>query len=200
MANPTEPRKVVEFAVQKLRGLDYVVLNHIGVSPFEMWSGDVEHAKWLMQVNFFSYVEMATAALPTLVESKGSIIVVSSLLGRITTPFSTSYTATKFALEGFFGSLRHELQMQGIAVSITLCVLGFISTESAVNKTRGIVTMNPLPVSEAALSIIKGGTVKSRDVFYPWWLVLLCGIRDWFPEYQDSIIQNSYNYSISFKN
>lgn len=31
-------------------GLDYLVLNHIGVSPFQMWGGDVEHTRWLMQV------------------------------------------------------------------------------------------------------------------------------------------------------
>lgn len=31
-------------------GLDYLVLNHIGISPFQMWDGDVEHTRWLMQV------------------------------------------------------------------------------------------------------------------------------------------------------
>lgn len=50
MSNDTDPGKVVDFALEKLGGLDYLVLNHIGPSPFRMWEGDVEHVKWLMQV------------------------------------------------------------------------------------------------------------------------------------------------------
>ncbi|KAM9265341.1 hydroxysteroid 11-beta-dehydrogenase 1-like protein isoform 4-T5 [Morus bassanus] len=52
MSSPSEPEKVVQFAVQKLGGLDYVVLNHIGVTRLRMWDGDVEYTRWLMQVRF----------------------------------------------------------------------------------------------------------------------------------------------------
>ena len=50
MATDSDPDKVVDFALKKLGGLDYLVLNHIGPSPFTMWEGDVEHTKWLMKV------------------------------------------------------------------------------------------------------------------------------------------------------
>lgn len=50
MASESDPDKVVEFALEKLGGLDYLVLNHIGPSPFSMWEGDVEHTRWLMKV------------------------------------------------------------------------------------------------------------------------------------------------------
>uniref|UniRef100_A0A663DUW4 Hydroxysteroid 11-beta-dehydrogenase 1-like protein n=1 Tax=Aquila chrysaetos chrysaetos TaxID=223781 RepID=A0A663DUW4_AQUCH len=136
MSSPSEPEKVVQFAVQKLGGLDYLVLNHIGVTHFQMWAGDVEYTRWLMQVNFFSYVALATAALPTLEKNKGSLVVVSSLTGKIPTPFTTSYSATKFALDGFFSSLRHELIMQNRNVSVTLCILGLIDTDTALENTR----------------------------------------------------------------
>ncbi|XP_064031327.1 hydroxysteroid 11-beta-dehydrogenase 1-like protein isoform X3 [Pogoniulus pusillus] len=81
MSSPSEPQKVVQFAVQKLGGLDYLVLNHIGANRFQMWAGDVEFTRWLMQVNFFSYVALATAALPTLEKNNGSLVVVSSVAG-----------------------------------------------------------------------------------------------------------------------
>ncbi|KAJ7412264.1 hydroxysteroid 11-beta-dehydrogenase 1-like protein [Willisornis vidua] len=119
-------------------GLDYLVLNHIGRTRFQMWTGDVEYTRWLMQVNFFSYVELTTAALPTLEQSRGSLVVVSSVAGKIPTPFTTSYSATKFALDGFFSSLRHELTMQKSNVSITLCILGLIDTEAALENTRAL--------------------------------------------------------------
>ncbi|NXA53497.1 DHI1L protein, partial [Nothocercus julius] len=195
MSSSSEPEKVVHFAVQKLGGLDYLVLNHIGMTPFQMWDGDVEHTRWLMQVNFFSYVALATAALPTLEENKGSLIVVSSLTGKIPTPFTTSYSATKFALDGFFGSLRHELAMQKKNIFITLCILGLIDTDMALEKTRGKVYLAASPAAEAALAIIRGGATRRQEAFYPWWLEYVCCFRDWFPSHRDQVLQSFYNYS-----
>ncbi|XP_021234426.1 hydroxysteroid 11-beta-dehydrogenase 1-like protein isoform X2 [Numida meleagris] len=193
MSSPSEPDKVVHFAVQKLGGLDYVVLNHIGVSPFQMWSGDVEHTRWLMQVNFFSYVALATAALPALEKSGGSVVVVSSLTGKVPTPFTTSYSATKFALDGFFSSLRHELTMQNSNVSITLCILGLIDTDTALEKTRGKVHISPSPAPEAALAIIRGGAARLHEVFYPRWLWHVHGLWVLLPS--PRVLQSFYNYS-----
>ncbi|NXE56611.1 DHI1L protein, partial [Casuarius casuarius] len=195
MSSSSEPEKVVQFAVQKLGGLDYLVLNHIGMTPFQMWDGDVEHTRWLMQVNFFSYVALATAALPTLEENKGSLVVVSSLTGKIPTPFTTSYSATKFALDGFFSSLRHELTMQKKNIFITLCILGLIDTDMALEKTRGKVYIAASPAAEAALAIIRGGATRVQEVFYPWWLEYMCRFRDWFPNHRDQVLQSYYNYS-----
>lgn len=59
-----------------------------------------------------------------------------SFPGKVPTPFTTSYSATKFALDGFFSSLRHELSMQKKNISVTLCILGLIDTESALESTR----------------------------------------------------------------
>jgi short-subunit dehydrogenase len=37
---------------------------------------------------------------------------------------------TKHALHGFFDSLRHEIKANKLPVSVTLCILGSIDTES----------------------------------------------------------------------
>lgn len=54
----------------------------------------------------------------------------------MTSPFAVPYTATKFALNGFFGSLRHELAMKNSNVSVSICTLGLIDTDSAMQKVR----------------------------------------------------------------
>lgn len=51
-------------------------------------------------------------------------------------PFVAPYTSTKFALNGFFGALYHELAMKKSNVSISICTLGLIDTESALEKVR----------------------------------------------------------------
>ncbi|CAH2293213.1 hydroxysteroid 11-beta-dehydrogenase 1 isoform X1 [Pelobates cultripes] len=50
MGEPVDREQILEKAVTVLGGLDYLVLNHIGYTPFQMWEGDVSHARWLMEV------------------------------------------------------------------------------------------------------------------------------------------------------
>ncbi|PKU37547.1 corticosteroid 11-beta-dehydrogenase isozyme 1-like [Limosa lapponica baueri] len=109
-------------------GLDMLILNHVGTSYFGYFNGDVEHVRKLLEINFLSYVAMTVSALPMLKQSEGSIVVVSSMAGKVGFPFTVPYSATKFALDGFFSSLRQEFTIQSINVSITLCILGFIDT------------------------------------------------------------------------
>uniref|UniRef100_A0A8C6ZAN9 11-beta-hydroxysteroid dehydrogenase 1 n=1 Tax=Nothoprocta perdicaria TaxID=30464 RepID=A0A8C6ZAN9_NOTPE len=163
-------------------GLDMLILNHIGKSYFSYFDGDVGHVQKLLQINFLSYVAMTVSALPMLKESEGSIVVVSSMAGKVGFPLTVPYSATKFALDGFFSSLRQEFSMQSVNVSITLCVLGFINT--------GKIS----PKEECALEIIKGGALRQREVYYRYAstkIPLL--IRDWAADFLDYLIRKCYN-------
>ncbi|NXQ41909.1 DHI1 dehydrogenase, partial [Catharus fuscescens] len=132
---------VVREAQTSLGGLDMLILNHVGASYFGFFDGDVEHVRKLLEINFLSYVAMTTSALPMLKESEGSIVVVSSMAGKVGFPFTVPYSATKFALDGFFSSLRQEFAIQSINVSITLCILGFIDT----GKSRAVPPVPSIP-------------------------------------------------------
>ncbi|XP_051979961.1 hydroxysteroid 11-beta-dehydrogenase 1-like protein [Xyrauchen texanus] len=195
MSNPSDAEMVVQNAIEKLGGLDFLVLNHIGPSPYKMWDGDIEHIRWLLQVNFLSYAQMAKKALPTLEKSKGSIVVVSSLLGKMCNPYAVPYATTKFALNGFFGTLQHELAMQGSNVSVTICILGLIDTESAMEKIKGYINMTAYPAHDAAWHIIEAGALRQSESFYPFYTYYATLFRDWFPYYRDLAIRNSYTYN-----
>nr|XP_040039378.1 hydroxysteroid 11-beta-dehydrogenase 1-like protein [Gasterosteus aculeatus aculeatus] len=195
MASESDPDTVVDFALEHLGGLDYLVLNHIGPSPFSMWEGDVEHTRWLMKVNFLSYVQMAWRSLASLEQSKGSLVIVSSLLAKMPSPFVAPYASTKHALNGFFGSLYHELAMKKSNVSVSICTLGLIDTESAMDKVRGYTDVPPYPAPDAALNIIVTGATRQPELFYPWFTRALILSKDWFPSFTDYVIQNSYNYT-----
>lgn len=70
-----DPQPVLLF----VGGLDHLVLNHIGGTPFRMWDGDVEHTRWLMQVGFCSRERETPgkcrpgATPPTLTLNKGEM-------------------------------------------------------------------------------------------------------------------------------
>ena len=78
-----------------------------------------DEAMRLFQINFFGVMRMTNAVLPLMRARKaGTIINMSSSGGVAAIPFAAFYCATKFALEGYTESLRHELRPLGIAATV----------------------------------------------------------------------------------
>jgi NAD(P)-dependent dehydrogenase (short-subunit alcohol dehydrogenase family) len=71
-----------------------------------------------LEVNVMGQVAVTQAVLPRLRASRGRVVFVSSLSGRVATPMTGPYNASKFALEGLADSLRMELAPWGIRVSL----------------------------------------------------------------------------------
>ncbi|MDH6426648.1 SDR family oxidoreductase [Paenibacillus sp. FSL R5-0887] len=70
-----------------------------------------------METNFFGLVAVTTAVLPIMREQQsGTIINVGSVSGLSGFPGYAPYAASKFAVEGFSESLRHEMSPYGIRV------------------------------------------------------------------------------------
>jgi NAD(P)-dependent dehydrogenase (short-subunit alcohol dehydrogenase family) len=59
-----------------------------------------------MKVNFYANVYITKFALPLLKRANGMIVAISSLSGKFGLPSRSAYCASKFALTGFFESLR----------------------------------------------------------------------------------------------
>lgn len=116
-------------------GLDIVILNG-GISQRSLaidTSIDVDRK--LMLVNYLANVAMTKALLPELVaQSSAQIVVVSSLVGVIGSPYRTGYAASKHALHGFYDSLRAELPEH---VSVTILCPGFVRTDVSINALTG---------------------------------------------------------------
>ncbi len=61
---------------------------------------------------------MTQAVLPRLREAKGRVVFISSVSGRVATPMTGAYNASKFALEGMADALRMEVRPWGIKVAL----------------------------------------------------------------------------------
>ncbi len=69
------------------------------------------------ETNFFGHVAVTRAVLPTMrAQRSGHVIMVTSISGRTAQPTLSSYSSSKFALEGWSESLRMELRSLGIRV------------------------------------------------------------------------------------
>ena len=70
------------------------------------------------EVNVVGQVALLQAILPALRGSRGRIVLMGSVSGRLALPFLGPYAASKFALEAVADSLRGEVAPFGIAVSL----------------------------------------------------------------------------------
>ena len=121
-----------------------VLVNNAGYGSYgAIEDVPVSEAKTQFEVNLFGVARLIQAVLPGMRDHKfGRIINISSMGGKIYTPFGGWYHATKFALEGFSDCLRLEVERFGIDVVVV--EPGGIKTEwgaiaaDHLRKTSGI--------------------------------------------------------------
>jgi short-subunit dehydrogenase len=79
----------------------------------------LEMAKQQFETNFWGTVKLTNALLPYFRKQRsGHIITISSIVGLIGPPNLAYYSASKHALEGYFKSLRFELNQFNVKVSL----------------------------------------------------------------------------------
>lgn len=118
-------------------GVVDVLINNGGISSrssFLKTNLDVDER--LMQVNFFSGASLAKTLVPGMVEKgSGSIIWISSVQGKLGTPYRTSYAASKFAVQGYCEALRSELASDNVSVHVVSP--GYIRTNLSLSAVMG---------------------------------------------------------------
>lgn len=117
VADPGERAEVVA-RVLAAGALDCLV-NNAGYGLFgALEDVSEEQLRRQFEVNFFAAALLTRALLPALRRARGSVLLVSSVLGRAGFPLTGGYCASKFALEGLGEALYHELRPSGVRVGI----------------------------------------------------------------------------------
>lgn len=118
VSNEEDCRNLVDQTVTRFGKID-ILVNNAGISMRALFRDlDLNVLKQLMDVNFWGTVYCTKYALPHLLETKGSLVGVSSIAGFIGLPGRTGYSASKFAMHGFLQTLRTENLKNGLHVLI----------------------------------------------------------------------------------
>ena len=77
-------------------------------------------AEWrrLFEVNFFGHIAITQTLLPALIRSKGRVVNLSSVGGKIAMATYGPYASTKFALEAVSDALRREMAPFGVQIIV----------------------------------------------------------------------------------
>src|SRR4051812_41571848 len=93
------------------------VVNNAGIAVGGPVEGvPLDDVRRQLEVNVVGQLAVTRAVLPRLRASRGRVVFVSSLSGRVSTPMTGIYNASKFALEGLADALRLEVGTWGIKV------------------------------------------------------------------------------------
>ena len=128
MSDEGQARGLIETAASHFGGVD-ILVNNAGMGIYgtvdELHLDDLRN---VFEVNFFGPLAALQEAVPIMRRSGGGTIVnVSSIVGKFPQPLGGGYTATKFALQGASGAARAELKRDNIEV-VLVCP-GLTDTE-----------------------------------------------------------------------
>jgi len=189
-------KALIEKTLEVFGKLDMLV-NNAGIAASALFDEypDLHLFKHTMDVNFYGTVYCTYYALPHLKKTRGRIVAVSSVGGKSAIPYNTPYCASKYAMHGFYDSLRMELYQHG--VSCTVVCPWWVATEfheSQLNKDgvprgergRAYYTKKTMTSDQCAQIVLKAAFKRRREVLMGpgtlavWLKVIAPGFLDWF--------------------
>jgi len=148
---------------------------------------DMAAVRDMFETNFFGTVSAMQAVLPVMKQqNEGTVINISSVAGHIPLPYSSGYSATKFALNAIGKAARIELRKRNVNV-LTVCP-GYVRTDFSANAVRGKElqkvrpeTFRGISAERVARATLAGYRKQRREVIVPWTMHPVVKIYQLFP-------------------
>jgi short-subunit dehydrogenase len=121
VADVTRGREFIELLLPVLeRYTPLAVIANAGIGQYgPVSASEWEHVAAVLRTNIDGALATVHAALPGMLHRRrGSVILISSTLGKRAIPFNAAYCASKYALHGYADALRLEVSAYGIHVGV----------------------------------------------------------------------------------
>jgi NAD(P)-dependent dehydrogenase (short-subunit alcohol dehydrogenase family) len=175
-----------DMAVERFGGIDIVMAN-AGIGAFgSVLEIDPEAFKTVVDVNLMGVFYTVRAALPSVIERRGYVLVVSSLAAFAAAPGMASYDASKAGVEHFANSLRLELAYRGVDVGsahMSWIDTPMVRESKELSTFQEMLAKLPGPlkkttsVQECGEAFVKGIEGRKSRIYCPSWVGLARWIR-----------------------
>ena len=180
--------EAVRQGVERFGGIDAVVANAGITSYGSVRQVDPEVFQRVMDVNVVGVFHTVRAALPSLVERRGYVLVVSSLAAFGAMAGLSAYNASKAGVEHFANALRLEVKHEGVDVGSAH--MSWVDTPMVRDAKADLGTFErtlaslPGPLSRTtsvescAAAFVAGIEGRRRHVYVPGWVRALKQARN----------------------
>jgi short-subunit dehydrogenase len=155
----------------------------------------------LLDVNFLALVRCTQVAAPHLIASRGHVVNIGSLAGKVASRFLGAYPASKYAVSAFSQQLRWELGPQGVH-TLLVCP-GPIRRDDAgqrydqqaadlpeaARKPGGGVKIKGIDPDRLARLILRACERRQAELIVPWRAKLVIALAQLWPELGDWLIR-----------
>jgi short-subunit dehydrogenase len=172
VAEQAQCQNLIERSMAEYGRIDTLVNNAgIGLASRFIRLPDLSLFEKVIQVNFFGSVYCTFHALPHLKETRGRLVAISSLRGKLPSSRADGYGASKHAMTEFFESLRMEIADSG--VSVTIIHPGWVHTGISSRSLRRDGTLmgkiakieeSAMPVETCTRIIVDAAGKRKREV------------------------------------
>ncbi|TKD70012.1 SDR family NAD(P)-dependent oxidoreductase [Pseudalkalibacillus hwajinpoensis] len=152
-----------------------ILINNAGFGKFDAFvDADMKEIEAMFDVNVIGLMRFTSHVLPGMIEAgKGHVVNIASQAGKLATPKSSGYSASKHAVLGFSNSLRMEMKEHGIFVTtvnpgpIKTNFFDIADSNGTYTKNVEKMMLSPEKVSYEIVSAIEKG---KREVNLPGWM------------------------------
>jgi short-subunit dehydrogenase len=152
-------REDMERLVAEAGDVDVLVANAALPASGSLTELSQEQIDRMLEINLRAPIALAHAIAPGMISrGRGHMVFISSLAGKVASPASAIYSATKFGLRGFALGIREDLRPHGVGVSVVLP--GFIReagmfADANVELPPGVGTRSPEQVARGVLQAVE---------------------------------------------
>ena len=190
-------KKLIDDTINKFGSID-ILINNAGISMRALFEDlNIDVIKKVMDVNFWGTVYCTKYALPYLLNSKGSVVGVSSIAGVKGLPCRTGYSASKFAIQGLLEVIRIENMKNNLHVliaypgftasnirNVALSKDGYVQGESPLDESKLMTS------EEVAKRVIKAIIKRKRSLVMTSQGKMTVLLNKFFPKLVDKLVYN----------
>ncbi len=198
VTDPAARQQAVAATLKRFGTVD-VLINNAGAGLYSpAFIAPIGEVRRMFELNFFSLLEMVQLVVPIMRKQKrGAIVNVGSIAGKMTLPWFTTYSATKYAVGALTDGLRMELKRDGIH-AMTVCP-GYVKTgfQSHVLSGKPPLAMQQsrrfaITAEQCAEAMARGVERNARTVVTPrsgWFIIMMERL---FPRLVDAQLERMY--------
>jgi NAD(P)-dependent dehydrogenase (short-subunit alcohol dehydrogenase family) len=180
-------QNTVDMGIERFGGIDIVMAN-AGIGTYgSVLQVDPEAFRTLIDVNVVGVFHTVRATLPSVINRRGYVLIVSSVAAYLALPGLAPYNAAKAGVEHFANALR--LEVAHLGVDVGSAHMSWIDTplvresKADLSTVREMLASLPGPLAKTTSvekcgdAFVKGIEARKRRINCPGWVEVLRWIR-----------------------